>query len=402
MTPTSISARWRVLTLYALLNALMQFQWLRFAPIANDVAAQYGVSVGTVGWLSLVFPLLFLPLALPSGAWVDRLSLRSGLRLVAGVLLAGALLRELWPGFAGLLAGQILIALVQPMLMSSLAPLARVWFEPEQRLQATAVGTLALFVGLGAAFVLIPLSAGDVAASQSIDTIVLAIVAALVFALVPRDPPAPIGDTMAAPSGKSSARFLLTQPALLLLFALIFIGNGFFNALFTWIEPMLGANGLNADAAGYVALAMLAGGVAGMVFVPALPVLAARLRLTLSLAAALGIPLTLMLTRSNELPLLCAIGVVLGVTMLAPLPLLLDTVSELAGDHHGGLAMSAFWLAGNAGAAAVIYALSYLADHQLWSLAGYAFAGLLLLQLLLVQALRVEPFKAEADRPRCQ
>lgn len=390
MNPNPTSARWRVLALYALLNALMQFEWLRFAPVANDVAAQYGVSVGTVGWLSLVFPLLFLPLALPSGALVDRLNLRSSLRLIVGVLLIGVVLRALLPGFAGLLIGQTVIALVQPMVMSAMAPLARVWFTPQQRLTATSVGTLALFVGLGAAFVLIPLSAANVAVSQTVDLLVLAVVALLVFALVPRDPPAPAED-VASPvaSNKTSARFLLTQPALLLLFALIFVGNGFFNALFTWIEPMLGANGLSADAAGLVALAMLAGGVGGMVFVPSLPALSTRLRLSLSSAALLGMPLVLMLTRLDQLPLLCAIGVVLGMTMLAPLPLLLDTVSELAGAHYGGLAMSAFWLAGNAGAAAVIYALSYLADHQLWHLAGYAFAGLLLLQLLMVQALRL-------------
>jgi predicted MFS family arabinose efflux permease len=393
MTINPNAARWRVLTLYALLNALLQFEWLRFAPVANDVAVQYGVSVGTVGWLSLIFTLLFLPLGLPSGAWVDRLSLRSGLRVVASVLLIGAVVRKLAPGFVGLMIGQTLIALVQPMVMSSMAPLARIWFKPAERLTATSIGTLALFVGLGAAFVLIPLSAGDVAASQTVDIVGLALVAVLVFVLVPRDPPRAANDDDATivAANQGSARYLLTQPALLLLFALIFIGNGFFNALFTWIEPMLGANGLSADASGYVALSMLVGGVAGMVFVPALPALATRLRLTLSIAALVGVPLVIVLTRLDSLTVLCVIGVVLGVIMLAPLPLLLDTVSELAGAHHGGLAMSAFWLAGNAGAAAVIYALSYLADHQLWNLAGYAFAGLLLLQLMLVQALKIKP-----------
>lgn len=389
MTSIPIAARWRVLALYALLNALMQFEWLRFAPVAGDVAAQYGVSLGTVGWLSLVFPLLFLPLALPSGAWADRLSLRAGLRLVALVLLAGALVRVLLPGFAGLLAGQTLIALAQPLVMSAMAPLARVWFAPAQRLQATAIGTLALFVGLGAAFVLVPLSAGAVAASLRVDALLLAVVAALVFALVPCDPVALAEDdtAVATVGAAASARQVLTRPALLLLFGLIFLGNGFFNALFTWIEPMLAANGLDADAAGLVALAMLAGGVGGMVLVPAIPGLAARLRWSLSLAAAIGMPLVLLLTRLGELPLLCAIGLVLGATMLAPLPLLLDRVSQRAGAEHGALALSAFWLAGNAGAAAVIYALSYLADHQLWHLAGYAFAGLLALQLLALQAL---------------
>src|SRR3546814_4054961 len=92
-------------------------------------------------WLSLVFPLLFLPLALPAGVLIDRWSVRRSLRLVALVMLAGALLRVLMPGFTGLIAGQLLIALTQPLVMALIAKLARVWFAPAQQLRATSIGT---------------------------------------------------------------------------------------------------------------------------------------------------------------------------------------------------------------------------------------------------------------------
>src|SRR3546814_12536146 len=127
----------------------MQFEWLRFAPITNAVAAQYGVGVGAVGWLSLVFPLLFLPLALPAGVLIDRWSVRRSLRLVALVMLAGALLRVLMPGFTGLLAGQLLIALPHPLVMALIAKLALVWFAPATHLRATSIGPLPLFGRLG-------------------------------------------------------------------------------------------------------------------------------------------------------------------------------------------------------------------------------------------------------------
>src|SRR3546814_11397400 len=67
------------------------------------------------------------------------------------------------------------------------------------------------------------------------------------FMIVPPDP-APQFDA-ASVSEKSSLRVLL-QPRLLVLFALIFLGNGYFNAIFTWLEPMLGANGIDAEHAG--------------------------------------------------------------------------------------------------------------------------------------------------------
>src|SRR3546814_19095642 len=47
-------------------------------------------------------------------------------------------------------------------------------------------------------------------------------------------------------SEKSSLRVLL-QPRLLVLFALIFLGNGYFNAIFTWLEPMLGIDAVGAE-----------------------------------------------------------------------------------------------------------------------------------------------------------
>src|SRR3546814_15648525 len=114
----------------------MQFEWLRFAPITNAVAAQYDVSVSAVGWLSLVFPLLFLPLALPDGVLIDRWSLRRSLSLVALVMLAGALLRVLIPGFTGLIAGQLLIALTYTMLTAPNAKPTRIWFVPAHPQQA--------------------------------------------------------------------------------------------------------------------------------------------------------------------------------------------------------------------------------------------------------------------------
>ncbi|MFX8680942.1 hypothetical protein ABTM69_20045, partial [Acinetobacter baumannii] len=82
--------RHRVLALYAAWNALMQFEWLRLAPVTDAAAAQYGVSQSDIGFLSLLFPLLFLPLALPTGWLIDRLSLRSLLRLCAVSMSAAA------------------------------------------------------------------------------------------------------------------------------------------------------------------------------------------------------------------------------------------------------------------------------------------------------------------------
>src|SRR3546814_19565639 len=72
----------------------------------------------------------------------------------------------------------------------------------------------------------------------------------------------------------------------------------------------------------------------------------------------------------------------------SPLPLLVDSAADWAGEAHAGLAVSTVWLAGNAGAAAVIYGFSQLADRALWNWAGLVLSALLISEALLAPLLR--------------
>lgn len=366
----------------------MQLEWLRFAPITDQVALQYGVSAGEVGLLSLVFPLLFLPLALPSGALIDRISVRLALRLVAGVMLAGVLLRALVPGFGALVAGQALIALVQPLLMALVSKLVLVWFAEEQRLKATGLATMALFLGVGLAFVAVPQSAeAPIAPTLWLDVILVAVVAALTFVLIPAD----VTQVAKAASGRSwfqQTASLLRRPAFIAVLALIFLGNGYFNAIFTWLEQLLKPRGIGAEAAGGIGLLILFGGLAGMGLAARFTQLAARVRLFLICAALASLPLTAAFMQLQSYAALCVVGFALGALMLAPLPILIGLCAELAGPALAGTALSAFWLAGNAGAAAVIWALSIPADSGNWVVGGWMLAALLSGEALIALGLR--------------
>ena len=66
--------------------------WLTFAAITTDTAHHYGVSVTAVGWLSEIFPLVYVVLAIPAGALLDR-HFRPALAAAAGVMAAGAFVR---------------------------------------------------------------------------------------------------------------------------------------------------------------------------------------------------------------------------------------------------------------------------------------------------------------------
>lgn len=381
-----MSARLRVLVLYACLQAAMQAEWLRFAPITDDAATTYAVSPGAIGMFSLVFPALFVLLALPVGALIDRWPVRTSLRVAALAMALAVLGRAAVHGYAEALAFHAVLALVQPLVMGLAGRLATVWFEGRERLVATEIGSMALFVGLGLAFVLVPLAGGDMLrASLWIDVVALAALALLVFVAVPPDPQLSETETAPARADRSLWRGqvlpLLKTPPLPAMLALILLGNGYFNAISTWIEPILQRHRIDALHAGLVALCMLVGGIGGMFAVEPLR-RRLGLRLLLVLASLGSIALTVLLFAGGSFALACAAGSLLGAALLGTLPLLVSRVVEAAGAARAGMALSLFWLAGNLGASAAVFALSLAADHARWDLGGGFLIALLGVQTL--------------------
>ena len=62
---------WGIVAAYGAVAAITQTLWLTYAPITTETAHRYGVSVSAIGWLSEIFPLLYVVLAIPAGALLD-------------------------------------------------------------------------------------------------------------------------------------------------------------------------------------------------------------------------------------------------------------------------------------------------------------------------------------------
>ena len=369
-------ARYRALAIYALLQALMQFEWLRFAPVTDAAAAHYGVSLSAIGNLALVFPLLFLPLALPAGALLDRIPVRASLRACAIGMALAALLRTAGSGYAWLLAGQTLFALLQPLVLALVAPLAAAWFDEDERLLATEIPSMAIFAGLALAFVLVPtIGVGG----QWGDVAVLASLAIATWFGVPADPHSRATHSTATQPWRRELLAMLRAPSFLVLTGYFFLANGYFNAISTWLEPILHRHHIDARDAGIVALCMLVSGIAAMAMMDRVSRWLS-LRALMLIASAGALVATLAFFGSGSLGVLIAAGVVLGATLLAPLPLLIQAVVNTAGTAHAGTAASAFWLAGNAGAVAFLLALGPVADNGRWLLGGALLLAMLVLQ----------------------
>lgn len=64
--------RWTVVAAYCAVSSANQMLWLTFAPITTVAASHCRVSVSAMGWMAEVFPLVYVVLALPAGALLDR------------------------------------------------------------------------------------------------------------------------------------------------------------------------------------------------------------------------------------------------------------------------------------------------------------------------------------------
>ncbi len=143
--------RWVILAGYALLTACTQLLWLAYAPITTQTHRAMGVSAGAVGDLAIIFPLVYVILALPAGRWLDA---RFGQALGLGAILTagGGLLRLAGPSSYGwAVTGQLVIAAGQPFVLNSITKVAARYFPAAERTVAISIGSVALFVGILAA-----------------------------------------------------------------------------------------------------------------------------------------------------------------------------------------------------------------------------------------------------------
>src|SRR5712691_7982736 len=230
--------------------------WLSFAAIDTDVARALHVDVGTVGDLAIIFPFVYIVLALPTGRWLD---VRFAQALSAGAILtgAGALVRLVAPtSFAVQTAGMLVIAAGQPLVLNSITKVAGRYFPPGERATAISIGTASLFVGILAAV----LSAGPLFAAGGLPLLLVgqavpSVLAAALVMITARSQPAYPDD----PSVSVSLRWLARDRFMWTLAALVFIGMGTYNTVATWLQPILDNFDQGAAAGNLIAVLTFAG-----------------------------------------------------------------------------------------------------------------------------------------------
>ncbi len=264
---------------------------------------------------------------------------------------AGALVRLVDPhSFAWQLAGQAVISAGQPLVLNSINKVAARYFAPAERATAISIGTAALFAGILAAVLMAaPLfDAGGLALLLRLQA-VLAVVAGALLLVALRVPAAYPDD----PAAAVSLRWLLHDRFMWTLAALVFIGMGTYNAVATWLQPILDHFG-EGDSAGLLIAVLTFAGILGAAVLPTLAARADRRRVVLMVAvvvsaiafAAVGVVHSPIWTGAW----LFAAGFVL----LAALPVVLDWSDVHAGAERQGAAVGFLLMSGNLGGLVVV------------------------------------------------
>jgi predicted MFS family arabinose efflux permease len=326
-----VLARWGTVAAYAAAAGANQLLWLTYAPITTDAAEHFGVSEATIGWLSQVFPLLYVVLALPAGLALDR-AFRPTLTAAAWLTAIGGAVRLTSDTFEAALAGQILIAIAQPFILNAVTKLATAALPESERPRGIALGSAGIFAGTALALPLAP-----AVSLQTLLWIDLAVAAAAALALT---------ITMRGITAKreGTAELRSAWPKIRRLCGVAFLGFGVFVALTTWLQTLLEPAGIEDTTVGWLLAAMVLAGVATSVVAPVPLARHHRERTFLRAAAITAAAGCLLLAVAPHAALLAVIP--LGIALLGALPVLLE-LTERRTDAASGAAL--IWLAGNTG-----------------------------------------------------
>jgi predicted MFS family arabinose efflux permease len=366
-----------MIVVFALLGAVTQVLWVTYAPVTDAAGRYYDVGDGAIGWLANVFPLLYVVLAIPAGIVLDRW-FRGGLAAGAVLVAAGALIRLAGDGYAVALAGQLVVAVAQPLVLNAITAVAARYLAERDRPTGIAVGSASTFAGLIIGFGLGAVFTTDVPTLLLVQA-ALAVVAALAVMAVLRTPAEHKVET--PPAGLGALRVAWSDPFIRRLCALVFVPFGVFVALSTFAQPLLEPAGVGESTAGLILIANVVAGVAGCAVVP---IWASRRGRELTVLTA-----SLLVTAVSCVVLAFVPGVatgflaltLIGFGLLPALPIVLEMTERRAGSSES-TAAGLMWLTGNLGGLVVAAVVGVLVDDPVPAFLLLAVLSLATLPLL--------------------
>ncbi|SDP33149.1 Major Facilitator Superfamily protein [Klenkia soli] len=355
--PRTTAGATALVVAFCALVAATQVLWLTFAPVTDESARALGVGTGAIANLAAVNPLVFVLLAVSAGRWLDRRLVQA---LTAGAALTalGAVVRAVdVHSYGVVLGGQLMVSAGQPLVLGATTVLAVRYVAPAARTAAISAASAAQFVGILVA----ALVAGPVVDAVGLPGLLRAeavavLAVGVVFVVLVRRVPARGTPPAAVAPG---APGLLRDRLLVGLAVMLFVGVGVFNAVATWLDPVLGDLG-RPGLAGPLIAGMTVAGIAGAASLPAWAATRDRRRVVLlaaALASAGGFAVAAVVPAGAATGVLLVVLPLVGFVLLAGLPVALEWAELHVGADRAARATSLLLLAGNAGGVVLVLAV---------------------------------------------
>jgi MFS family permease len=270
--------RWIIISVFAVINIVVQLQWLSFAPIAKAAQSVYGVSALQIDFLSIIYLAVFVVFCIPASYVIDTFGIRIGIGI--GALLAGifGLMKGIFAtDYIMVCVAQTGLALSQPFIINSTTKVAVRWFPITERATAGGIGLLSQFLGMIVAMIVTPhLISVDAQGVYSISNmlmtygIITAMGAVIVLILLREKPPTPpcLEGQDERYKVFEGLRHMLKNRDMIFLLVVFFLGLGMFNAITTCIDQICKLRGLSFEQTGLVGGMMLISGVLGSIVFP--------------------------------------------------------------------------------------------------------------------------------------
>ncbi|GAO16337.1 hypothetical protein UVI_02017210 [Ustilaginoidea virens] len=264
--------RWFGLVTLALMNIVVSWDWLTFAPVADLSAQYYGVSKSAINWVSTAFFLAFVFIFPVTIAMLHRgpkpaLMGSAVLLIIGNWIRYGGSYSSSGGRYGAVMAGEIIIGFAQPFILAAPTRYSDMWFTSRGRVAATALASLANPLGGALGQLINPLWAKETSdiSSMVLYVSIISTVCAIPAFFVPAAPLTPVGPSSATPKLHLKESFKVLSHSLELWLVLIpfFVYVGLFNCISSLLNQMMVPYGISDDEAGIGGAILI---VAGLVF----------------------------------------------------------------------------------------------------------------------------------------
>jgi cyanate permease len=230
------------------------------APLVEPIATELNLSLSAMGTVMGAWPLVYIGMAIPAGALLDRIGVRPGLLIAVAVIVISLSLRSLANGYLVLFLAVALFGVGGPLVSVGAPKLIASWFEGKER--GLAIGIYSTGPTIGAVGVLsltnaviMPVTGYDWRATLLFYAGLAALAGVVWFAISSR-PAGRMHDPKDISAGTLRAQVQifagLLRVATVRIVLLLAVGIFVFNhALNNWLPEILRTGGMNAAEAGF-------------------------------------------------------------------------------------------------------------------------------------------------------